>query len=325
MESSLLKLTKDVYFNRTGVLLLIAIAISGALIYFAVKSTGVEKEVLIAISTSLVASTVFAFLQTMLTGLRYEALVAQSISDSIESATRRVLEQTSSLQREFVPSVVYAASAIPDPKFNRDLTNDLRSTERYFFRGVTGRYAVARLHLADTVFDEVHILVAHPLDRRSTDARVTHIASYVETNTNYQDIQTRLTDEIFETIVGARLASVKCRRLTLHFLKEPQVDRVELFDTALYLTLYSDAAERGAKFPRTLRFGMASSLYKIYSSQLFRLRDSAENSVVIRPSTTDDELLAAIALLGGAGSAADLNSYESRFITFAKQLASYVA
>lgn len=319
MESRLLRLTKDVYFNRSGVLLAISVSVAMGLGLLALRTSGAKQQILIAISTSLFASTLFAFLQTMLTSLRYEALMSQSIEDGIESATRRVLEEVALQQREFVPSDVYPAARTPDVRFNRDFMRDMRRTKRFLFRGVTGRYTIARLWSESRVFDEVHLLIANPLNLRGMEPRVTHVISSGEAGIKYEEIERRLVTEIYETVVCARLASAKCRSFTLHFLNEPQVDRVEVLDDALYLTLYSDSTERGTNFPRTVRFKATSSVYAIYMSQLVRSMDAAEQSMVIRASATDQEVLDWLARLGRTASSEDLRSYEAQFTTFARQ------
>lgn len=319
MDSKTLKLLREIYFNRNGILLLVVSGIGTWTAYEGYGSTGFRKELLVAISTGLYASALFAFLQSLLTGLKYEALVAQSIEERIESATRRVLEQAMSLQREFLPAAEYPAAMSPDRRFNRDLTADLRSTQRYFFRGVTGLYTMSRVLATKATLDEVHILVANPQYPRSMEARVTHIVSYIEPGSKYEEVFAKLSDEIVQTVVAARLAASRCRSLTLYLQNEPQVDRVELFDKSLFLTLYSDSADRDAKFPRSLRFDNTSSLYRIYMAQLSRSRDWATSSISIRPTTTDNELINFIGNFGVTVDSSGLRDHEAKFAEFSKK------
>lgn len=280
-----------------------------------------DREILIAISTGLFVSIFLAFLQAAFTSWRFEGLIRQAIENAIENRSSRTLTTSAQHQLEFLPSAVYPGAKTPDVRFNQDLMNDLRNSSRYLFRGVTGRYTVARLWLETRSFDDVHILVANPQNPRGMESRISHIVSYLEPAGTFVEIQARQIDAIYETIVAARLVSAKCRCLTIHLLNEPQVDRVELFDHAIYLTLYSDSGsvETGTTFPKTVRFDGTSALYKIYSAQLSRSRDTAAESVVLKPSTTDAELCTLLTKLGRPCDVYMVRRYETQFKNFASE------
>ncbi len=324
-DSKLLTVTKALYFNRSGVVLLFAVLLAGVLALAAQGRTANERDILIAISTGLFASALLAFLQTLFTSLQFEAVIRQTIENAIENKIKDVLLESAQEHREFLPSQVYPGAKTPDKRFNQDLMNDLRKSARYVFRGVTGRYTVARLWLERCSFDEVHILVGNPQIPRGMESRISHIISYLEPESVFVDVQKKQLDAIYETIVAARLVSAKCRCVTVHLLNEPQVDRVELFDNAMYLTLYSDSPETGTRFPKTVRFDSTSILYKIYSTQLSRSRDTAAESLVLKPSTSDEELCEILIKLGKASDVYVLRKYEIQFKTFANQFRDDIA
>lgn len=315
-----LQLVRQVYFNRSGVLLLLAALSATLLTIWAITSPDAQRQVLLAISAGLFASTLYALLETGLTALRYEAVLQETVRAAVDDALSTAIELNTGHQREFLPTNIYPASMSPDPGFNRDVTHDLQQTARYIFRGATGRYTVARIANQPSVFESVVIMVADPRGANGLGPRIPHLVSFADPEDSYADVQTRLVDEIYETIVGARSAAAKCHRLEIALVDDPQVDRVELMDSAVYLTLYSETTAGTARFPKSLRFASSSSIWRIYSAQLERSVDSVALRFHVTPDTTDDELREILRRLGHAeNDKAVIQRYESSFRTFASE------
>lgn len=320
MQPNLLKLTKDVYFNRSGILLLLVVFVATFFAFMAWKSAGIEKEIFIAIATGLYASTLFSFLQTMLTGLRYEEVVSQSIEASIEKATGKILARADKINAEFLPDTIFPPSDSSSKSFNAQLSLDLSGTKKYFFLGITGRFAIARIAKSKSILEEAHIFVANPFGERSIDHRVRHVTSFIEGTGDYKKTKSKLIAEILQALAASPNAAVKCRKLVFYLTDEQIIDRAELFDTSLYLTLYSDEQKREARFPRTLKFDKSSSMYQILYSQTAREMARAEKVIEVTPETDLSTLSAKLNEMGGDINAKSLEIHKKSFDDFSNKL-----
>lgn len=316
MNNNILSLTRQVYFNRSGILLLIVIIIASIFAVLAYRSVGIEKDIYVAIATGLYSTAAFSFLQSMITGLRYEEVVSQSIEDSVKKAMNKALNDLDLIHKEFLPEEIFPASDIEDNRFNSKIRSDITLTRRYTFLGVTGRYAIARLVESQNILDEAHIVIADPFSDGCIEHRVRHLAKYSRTQDAFLIHKQKIISEILEAVSGAPLAAIKCKKLILYFMSKPIVDRFEMFDRCVYLTLFSDERRTAAKFPRTLQFNSDTSSYKIISTFFSPASLDASRAIVVTPESSLEYIKGKLVEMGGSDEKIDIGLCRSNFERF---------
>ncbi|MQA10910.1 MAG: hypothetical protein GEU98_20610 [Pseudonocardiaceae bacterium] len=285
-------LVQDVFWTRTGLLLLTLVVVSGScLIISSALDPGTMRNLIGAIGTGTMVSAIVGFGQTMITAAAEQrALVAPVVEES-----RRTLEDLSAeyraLNKEFFPTHVFEATGTPDPAFNRLMMQDLHETRQYLFSGFSGRHAAARLLLSRAEW-ELRVVVADPSDGTTVSGRTKYLLRNEGANADYEEIQQRLHDEIWMGLVGLYLARSRCTRLDITVVADPPLDRVEIFDRSVWITLYSDMDQVGTLYPRTLRFSEGSFIYNMERAEFMRVSTSpAGRHFEITPDTTQQDFI----------------------------------
>lgn len=84
----------------------------------------------------------------------------------------------------------------------------------------------------------------------------------------------------------------RCSRIDVTLIPDPPLDRLEMFDESVWITLYSDVGAT-TLYPRTLRFTEGSFIYNMERAEFSRLRNSRHaHQVVITPDITRRDFLA---------------------------------
>jgi len=312
---------QEIFWTRTGLLVLILIIISGvSLVISSNMDPSAAKTFLNSVGTGTLISAVVGFGQTLITATASQkALVAPVIEES-----RRALQELSaeyrSLNREFFPTDVFEATTNPDPAFNRVMMADLDSTRQYFFRGFSGRHAAARLLLSRTD-RELRAVVADPRDSSAISGRARYLLRREEVGVDYETIQERLHEEISIGLVGLFLARSRCTRVDITVVADPPLDRLEMFDSSVWLTLYSDIGGAISLYPRTLRFTEGSFMYNMERTEFLRVCNSRTGRhFLITPSTTRQDFIALFEkITGNRLSEEQFQELEEKFHTFRKE------
>ncbi len=306
--------------TRTVIVLLLGLLGSATLGLLAASSTGTTQALYIAVATSLVANTAFAVSQVLVTDPAKDQLLKATISEVIHDgredfarliagaieidsvvaqATAEVIDLRDSSSSEFYPDKIYLQSRGPDLDFNEDLRRSLNSSRRYTFKGVTGRYAAARLMRLGAKCKEVHLIVSHPSYPDAFKSRVNHLMSYSEDESlNLEALRKRLIDEIYQAVVGAQLSVERFESLTIDFTTETQINRLEIFDQHVYKTLFHEEGDKGIQYPRTLRYLQDSVPYEEALSEAGRVRLNSRYAIELTDVKSDDELIQHIRNLG---------------------------
>ncbi|KAA2261814.1 hypothetical protein F0L68_15235 [Solihabitans fulvus] len=315
---------QELFWTRTGLLLLILIVTSGVcLTVSSLMAPSPVHNFLVSLGTGTLISAVVSFGQTLVTATASQrALVAPLIEES-----RRALQELSaeyrSLDREFFPTHVFKATSEPDPAFNHLMMQDLHRTRQYFFRGFSGRHAAARLLLSHAEW-ELRAVVADPLDGQAISGRARYWLRHEGADGDYDSIQTRLHDETCIGLVGLYLARSRCSRVDVTVVSDPPLDRLEMFDDSVWLTLYSDPSGASALYPRTLRFSEGSFVYSKERAEFLRVSNSrTAHHYVITPDTARDEFMLLFEKITGSPLTEEgLRSLENKFHTFRREFTS---
>jgi hypothetical protein len=277
---------QELFWTRTGLLLLILIVVSGASMIFAAMMTGgTAKNLVSALATGTMITAIVGFGQTAITARAAQKAMVTPLIEENRRALRELSAEYRSLNKEFFPTDVFEATNDPDPGFNALMMQDLRKTRQYFFRGFSGRHAAARLLLARAEW-ELRAVVADPRERTAISGRARYLIRHEGAVADFETIQDRLHEEISIGLVGLYLARSRCSRIDVTVISDPPLDRLEMFDDSVWITLYSDLGAT-TLYPRTLRFTEGSFIYNMERAEFSRLRNTRHaHQMVITPDTT---------------------------------------
>ena len=236
------------------------------------------KEFLNAVATGLLVSAAFGIAQALITSRVSAELLRASVVEEVSHSLAHS-------NNAYFPANEFPASMVPDPLFNARLFQDLESSSTFWFRGLSGRYAAARLAFNQNVSLQAHLILPDPKVQGTFEGRV----DYAYRNRIYPDlkvdeIQNAIRRDIALGIVGMLEASRKCAIMELILTPMPLLDRYEIFKDAIWVTLFS-APGQGMKFPRTLRFPASSVMYLMQQADCLQTRAHPNTRVIQFPRT----------------------------------------
>lgn len=320
-------LIQEIFWTRTGLLLLILLLMSGTSLGFSdVVQTGMIKTLLVAIGTGTLVSAIVGFSQTLITATSSQrALVTPLVEESRRALTELSAEYRK-LNSEFFPTHVFEPTTHPDPAFNHLMMQDLHDSREYFFRGFSGRYAAARLLLSHSEW-ELRAVIADPRGHGAISGRARYLMRRDDTEQDYDAIEARLHKEIYVGLVGLYLARSRCSRVDMTIVADPPLDRLEMFDGSAWITLFSDSGGGAALYPRALRFSAGSFIYGMERTDFLRVCSSrTAHHHLITPDTSREEFFSLYEKITGAtltdaeyrSLADEFRSFEQAFLTSAE-------
>lgn len=290
----------EIFWTRTGLLLLILVVVSGlAMVLSANLDPGVGKNLVTAAATGTLVSAIVGFGQTLITATATQRAMLTPLIDESRQALRDLSAEYRSMNREFFPTHVFEPTAEPNPALNRLMMQDLQNTRQYLFRGFSGRHAAARLLLSKAEW-ELRAVVADPGNLSGISGRARYLIRHSAADVDADTIQARLHEEIRMGLVGLYLARSRCTRMEVTVISDPPLDRLEIFDDSVWVTLYSDA-HAPAAYPRTLRFSDGSFIYNMERAEFSRISASRHaHHLVITPDMTRQEFISQFEKITGS-------------------------
>ena len=314
---------QEIFWTRTGLLLLTLVVIAGGtLLASSLMPAGTGKTLVAGVATGSMVSAFVGFWQTLITASASQrALVAPVVEES-RNALRELSDEYRSLNQEFFPTHVFEASAEPDPAFNHLLMRDLRETRQYWFRGFSARHAAARLLVSQSEW-EVRAIIADPQEASAISGRARYLTRQEGAEANYDAVQQRLHFDVHIGLIGLYLARTRCTRVDITVVTDPPLDRVEMFDDSVWITLYSDTGGAIGLFPRSLRFSGNSFLYTMERAEFSRICNSRYGRhFLITPETDRTDFRALFEQVTGRElSEEDFAELETKFHEFRKEFA----
>jgi hypothetical protein len=315
-------LLQELFWTRTGLLLLSLMVTSGSAL--AISSTmdqGALRTFLTSVGTGTLISAVVGFGQTLITSSAAQRALITPVVEESRRALRELTTEYRALDREFFPTHVFEPTARPDPAFNQVMMQDLERTRLYVFRGFAGRYAAGRLLLSQSEC-ELRAVLADPRDDEAISGRARYLLRNEGVDGDYDAIAARLREQISIGLVGLFLARGRCSRIDLTIVSDPPLDRLELFDDSVWLTLYSNTSAGVIRlYPRTVRFSEGSFIYGMERAEFLRISNSkAGLHIVITPGTSRADFLALFEKITGNPLTDDgFRSLEEKFHRFRKE------
>jgi hypothetical protein len=282
---------QEIFWTRTGLLLLILLVVSGvAMIATSGMAPGTGKNLLTALATGTLVSAVVGFGQTLITATASQRAMLTPLIDESRQALRDLTDEYRSMNREFFPTHIFESTEQPAPAFNKLMMQDLQVTRQYLFRGFSGRHAAARLLLSKSEW-EFRAVIADPRNLRGISGRARYLIRHAAADVDYDTIHEQLHEEIRIGLVGLYLARSRCSRLEVTVISDPPIDRLEIFDDSVWVTLYSDARSSN-QFPRTLRFSEGSFIYNMQRAEFARISASPHaHHLVITPDMAREDFI----------------------------------
>ncbi len=312
----------ELFWTRTGLLLAFMLLTSAVLLPLSAgMQPGTVRNLVVAIGTGTLVSSLVTFAQTLLTTRASQRVLVESLVEESRRAMRDLTDEYRSLNREFFPTHVFEPTAEPEPTFNRLLMADLQNTRQYLFRGFSARHAAARLLLTRTPERELRVIIADPRDRNSINSRARYLVR--QGCGSYNEVEANLYEEICVGLVGLYVVRGRCTRIDVTVMSNPPVDRFELFDDAIWVSLFSDAGGATTPYPRTVRFLRSSFIYNMEHSEFVRSAGARTAlHVCLYPDTDRDEFLALFEkVTGRRPSAKRLDALQESFHAFRRDFA----
>ncbi|MFT7839039.1 hypothetical protein Q5530_23100 [Saccharothrix sp. BKS2] len=319
-------LLQELFWTRTGLLLLTLVVVSGTCLAISspMPPSGL-RAFLTTAGTSVLISAVVGFWQTLITSTAARRSLVEPVVEESRKALHELTAEYRALDREFFPSHVFEPTAKPDPAFNQVMMQDLERTRLYAFRGFAGRYAACRLLLSQSEC-ELRAVLADPRDEDAISGRARYLLRHEGADGDYDTIVARLREQIHVGLVGLFLARGRGSRIDLTIVSDPPLDRMELFDDSVWLTLYSNTSAGVVRpYPRTLRFTEGSFIYGMERAEFLRISNSkAGLHIVITPGTTRADFLALFEKITGNSLDEDgFRALEGKFHRFRKEFAAF--
>ncbi len=282
---------QEIFWTRTGLLLLILLVTSGvAMIATSGMAPGLGKNLLTAVATGTLVSAIVGFGQTLITASATQRAMLTPLIDESRQALHDLSAEYRSMNQEFFPTHIFEPTAEPNPALNRLLMQDLHHARQYLFRGFSGRHAAARLLLSKAEW-EFRAVIADPRNASGISGRARYLLRHSATDADYDTVYDRLHEEIHIGLVGLYLARSRCSRLEVTVISDPPIDRLEIFDDSVWVTLYSDVRAT-AEFPRTLRFSEGSFIYNMERAEFARISASQHaHHLEITPNTSREDFI----------------------------------
>jgi hypothetical protein len=285
-------LIQDIFWTRTGLLLTSLLLVSAASFGAAgITGDGALHSFVLSVGTGTLISAVVTFGQTLLTATASQRAIVAPLVEESRKALQELSAEYRALNQEYYPTDVFEPTGEPDPAFNRLMMQDLHHTREYFFRGFSGRHAAARLLLSRAEW-ELRAVIADPRCEGAVSGRARYLVRQQGTDSDYAAIERRLHEEIRIGLVGLYLARSRCSRIDITVVAEPQLDRLEMFDGSVWLTLFSAASGATALYPKSLRFSENSFLYAMERTQFLHVCNSrTAHHFAITSDTNQQEFL----------------------------------
>jgi hypothetical protein len=259
------------------------------------------KDKLTEIGTGLVASIIFAVIYTVFANREFSELIKAEITGQLTDHMSGILREIKQLNELFLPTDQYPATRAFDPRFNRDITADMCHSSTYLFRGTSAKYVPGRLRRPDHRLELAQVILLDPRDRSAIEARAADRRRRPEHEGKARnEIEQEMRDEILLALVALFDCREQCD-IEIGFSTATSSVRIELFDRAIYTSLYRSTESLRNSHPETARFGRDSQPYLIFKDECRRQMELATSRRRFTTRDTDADLIDFASSLGFAG------------------------
>jgi hypothetical protein len=275
------------------------------------------KDKFTQIGAGLAASIIFAVIYTILANREYAELIRTEIESHLTDHLNQILHHVKQLNQLFLPTDQYAATKEFDRRFNKDLNHDLVHSSFYFFRGTSAKYVSARLRICDHDLEVTQVILLDPRDSSTIGARATDRRRRPEyAGKSITEVETEIRDEILLALTALFDCRDQCD-IEIGFSVSTSPVRIEIFDNAIYTSLYRSPESQRNTHPETARFDRDSQTYQIFRDECRRQMQLASPRRRFTRDETDSDLREFMLSLGFTTvGPADLTAIRERYRTF---------
>ncbi len=286
---------------RYALALVLACASLVALILLYADRSIPIKDKATQVGAGLAASIIFAVIYTIFANREYAELIRSEIADQLADHLNNILHHIRQLDQLFLPTDQYPATQEFDSHFNRDLTQDLCSSSFYFFRGTSAKYVPARLRIADHHLEVCQVILLDPRDSATIEARAIDRRRRPESEgKTLPEIENEIQGEILLALVALFDCRDQCD-VEVGFSTSTSPVRIEVFDNAIYTSLYRSPDSERNTHPETARFSKDSQTYLIFRDECRRQMQLASSRKHFTTGESDLNLCQYVATLGFTG------------------------
>jgi hypothetical protein len=283
---------------RYSVGLVLALGAILAIILSFADSAESTANKLTQIGTGLAASIIFAFIYTLFANREFKELIRVEIAEQLRDHLNDTLGQIGHLNELFLPTDQYPAAQEFEERFNKNLTEDLCDSSSYIFRGTSAKYVPARISECNHDLQDVRVLLLDPTDLDTMDARARDRQLRPE---NTGKTRLRIEEDIRNEILLALVALFDCRGICdiqVGFTTSTSPVRIEIFDHAIYTSLYRTRESPRSNHPAAVRFADNSQTYQIFHEELRRQFQLSSAQKTFQARDGDEDLCEYLASLG---------------------------
>ncbi len=289
--------------------------------YFGPQIVPSYQAVFISVSTSLMASLIFALIYSSVVERHHMTVVNDELSLSVKKAVDEMKElQQDNMQqittltlakieeleksyfheislhfRELIPSDYFPPTNQPDQRFNDILNAALAKSHLYLFKGVTGRYIPSRLSAVAHHNLTCKILLIDPagedLLRLYIRDRFGATVSGAEVTERVRKVKQEIYMSVVDLFDQARWTSLEIKMYT-----GPVFYRTEIFDEYVFISYFT--AKTPTAFPTTYLYNKDSFFYNAFLTDFNQTFELASISTVFNSRSTEQNLLNFLTQIG---------------------------
>lgn len=279
----------------------------------------IGQEILIAIGTSILSSTVFYWIYSR---TAEERVLKEISANASEAATEYTLGLFQERFERMLPTKVYPATDVPVAEFDHDFDMFLKDSKIYKFKGDTANFTTFRLttlcEQGYPVDKDITLLLIDPVRDDLIEGRAKGELS--GTRRAYSKLQ--LTEVMHETRLSIFVAMISlfdiCHaiKVELAFHQEHSFFRTELLDGALFLTYYL-----GGPFQGTYLYSQATFPYIAYLQNFRQNYATSKYRITFDSPMTENDLSKHLTELGCKLSIEELRQRkEERFAKYRQMI-----
>jgi len=302
------------YTLRFFVLLLVVFCF--VLFYFGPQLLPAYKEAFISVSTSLLASLIFALLYSFIAERYHQAAVNEELAHSVKNAVMEIrqaeqeyiqsivehttakidaLDRThyrdiSTHFRQFIPARSFPPTSRPEKEFNQLLTDELSHSRTYFFKGVTGRYISSRLATARRHNLTCKVLLSDPSNQDLLRLYVKDRFGPIPLDSKMNKHIEQVRREIFMTIIDLFDQTRLITSVEIKLYRGPVFYRTEILDGFFIVSFFTSHVPIPTAFPTTHLYKQDSFYYEAYLTDFNQTFELADKSIMINTRTTEQVL-----------------------------------
>lgn len=238
-----------------------------------------------AIVISIISSVILIIMINIFIRNHLDELLLNTMGDEIKDNISNVLSE----RNLCLPIKTYEASNSINLELNNDLTHSFKVSQRFIFRGVSGKYAAARILQDLDQLREIGLVLMNPNDKQSLnfEAKERQSDDPYYKDFNMESIKEMVKNDIYCTIVALyKIAQIsKNNTIKVAFINHTNSSRLEIFKDWLY---FSEVYNKNTIYPLTYKYKLEFHIFDLFvhsCNQYFKI-----SNISFSNTTTIDDL-----------------------------------